>query len=699
MSRFLEPLATTTQAPAEDPEPGFNSMTILSSPKILEKLRFSVVRIQAVKADNDWFKPWQPFSEKQGVGTGFIISNDDHGVLVVTNAHVVNNALSVQVQLPAIGQDDYEAYVPIICNTFDLALVHITDSQKLRTAVESQNQTLRSLSLRSAPIEIGSEVAAFGFPLGSLSPKLSRGVISGIEDVGNQISYQTTAPISPGNSGGPLLAFGQKKVLEVAGVTFASSTGDGSQNNNYVVPAMRVQQVLHEFKNSSQQKVGVGVLGTPLKTGQDGKVEVSSMMDLQRQQHQRLQLAPIGAITVEADEALYNSSGGCHEGVFISNILPLSLLRLAEPPVTKHSFLTWVGKSKLDSFGMGRTPLFLGGPIPFEGLFALGKSPRDSVELATCKNGTVTKHTASLTWRKEYAPGVNDVVEPLYSPGSTDFEVFAGITIMQMTENHIKQLMTNGAPVTLGRWLLPEFQLLPHLIITHIKPNTYAEHVLARGMVLSQLNEQNVSTLDDFRKHFNPEGESWKLETDRGLLFTVSFPEMVKKQLEQAQGRESNQYLVTKLLKEAATKLGITTEGSGSSNLLKSSKVNVNSTEIIGKTGISMDDSKTPGSSVGVVQSHVGVVDRHVPEGPASLAEEAVTAAAQATAAARVAELAAGQAAVASNLARKAVKPEADDKRSDSAAVASRNNRNDDDDDNSAGSTNLLALGHNSIVF
>lgn len=675
MSRFLEPAGETTPAPEEEANPGFNAMTILSSAKTLEKLRFAVVRIQAVKADNDWFKPWEPLGEKQGVGTGFIVSSNAAGVLVVTNAHVVNNALSVQVQLPALGQEEYEAHVPLICNVFDLALVHIADPKKLNAAVAAANQTLKTLPLRSTPIEVGSDVAAFGFPLGSLSPKLSRGVISGIEQVGDQVSYQTTAPISPGNSGGPLLAYGPNKQLEVAGVTFASATGSGTQNNNYVVPALRVEQVLHEFKTASQNKTpGLGVLGTPLKKGKDGKVEVSSFIEMTKPDHKRLQLAPFGAITVEADEALYNNSKGCHRGVFISSILPLSLLRFAKPPVKQHSFLVAVGKSQLDSFGMGRTPLFLGGPIPFEGLLALGKSPREPVELRSCKEGKETTHTASLSWRKEYTPGIDKVIEPLYAPLATEFEVFSGITLMQMTVNHLASLMNHGAPITLGRWLLPEYQLKARLIITHIEPSTYASHVLAQGMVLSTLNGHNVSTLNDFRSHFIPEGSAWELETDRGLEYTVNFREAVMKQLASSMRDAGNRYLMTKTISEAAEKLGLSTEAvQASPNLLKTPISNKSSSgdeaQATSKTGDESTESpKGPGSSLGAIQ-------RHTSAGPASLAEEA---AAQATAAARVAEAAAAQAAAAGNLALTAEAEKTTD---------------------STGDSNVLAAGRNNIVF
>jgi len=690
MSRFLEPATTqtTSQAPEEDPSPGFNAMTILSSTKVLEHLRYAVVRIQAVQADNDWFKPWEPFGEKEGVGTGFIVSSDKNGVLIVTNAHVVKNALSVQVQLPVLGQAEYDAHVPLICNDFDLALVHIANPKQLHEAVEAQNQTLRTLPMRSPPIEIGSEVAAFGFPLGSLSPKLSRGVISGIEQIGDQVSYQTTAPISPGNSGGPLLAYGQNKELEVAGVTFASATAAGTQNNNYVVPALRVVQVLREFQTAPKKKVGIGVLGTPLKTTKDGKVEVSSsFVDVKKPDHRQLQLAPFGAITVEADEALYNTSDGCDKGVFISSILPLSLLRFAEPPVKEHSFLVAVGDSKIDSFGMGSTPLFLGGPIPFEGLLALGKSPGDPVKLRTCKDGKEKTHNASLSWREEYTPGIDEVNEPLYSTKSTEFEVFSGITIMQMTVNHIASLMSHGAPVTLGRWLLPDYQLKPHLIVTHIAPNTYASHILASGMVITSLNGHNISTLNDFREHFIPEGAAWELETDRGLLYTVNFREVIEKQLDDSQRVESNRYLMTKTISRAAEKLGISTPGAASTNLLKfsmsSSKGNLTDS-ISGAGDRPIGSPKAPESPLGVD------IERHVSPGSASLAEEAATAAAaQATAAAKVAELAAAQATAAGKLARKAEADEktADRKTADLIMVNTKVN------------SHGLTLGHSSIVF
>lgn len=141
----------------------------------------------------------------------------------LTNAHVVKNADIVQVQLPALGQERFEAYVPLICSTFDLAAVRLTKPEKLRAALEAKKAMLRPLDVRREPLSLGLEVAAVGFPLGTNSLKVSRGIISGTERVQRMTSYQSTAPISPGNSGGPLFSTGSGN-LQLIGLTIMKLT-------------------------------------------------------------------------------------------------------------------------------------------------------------------------------------------------------------------------------------------------------------------------------------------------------------------------------------------------------------------------------------------------------------------------------------------------------------------------------------------
>merc|ERR1719310_1424008 len=114
---------------------------------------------------------------------------------------------------------------------------------------------------------------------------------------------------------------------------------------------------------------------------------------------------------------------------------------------------------------------------------------------------------------------------------------------MQLTVNHVIELLRSGDHPTLGRWLLPENQMRPRLLITHVEKGTYASRVLSPGMVVQAINGQNVSTLTDARRAFAPEGATWELETDQGLVFSEKFHEALAKQLVEAATVSGRQYL------------------------------------------------------------------------------------------------------------------------------------------------------------
>jgi tetratricopeptide (TPR) repeat protein len=91
---------------------------------------------------------------------------------------------------------------------------------------------------------IGTTVYAIGSPLG-LGNSLSEGIISGKREVVEGVWWlQTTAPISAGSSGGPLLSV-EGKVL---GVT-AGSLAEG-QNLNFAVPASEIRRLLAQPCNA-----------------------------------------------------------------------------------------------------------------------------------------------------------------------------------------------------------------------------------------------------------------------------------------------------------------------------------------------------------------------------------------------------------------------------------------------------------------
>jgi len=131
-----------------------------------------------------------------GQGTGFVF-DDRH---VVTNAHVVGPAESVQVRFGAgewrtgrvVGSDLYS----------DLAAVR----------VEDRPAYARPLSLLANDPSVGQEVVVIGNPFG-LSGTVTTGIVSGIDrsipgPTGYRIpdAIQTDAAVNPGNSGGPIVS-------------------------------------------------------------------------------------------------------------------------------------------------------------------------------------------------------------------------------------------------------------------------------------------------------------------------------------------------------------------------------------------------------------------------------------------------------------------------------------------------------------
>lgn len=126
-----------------------------------------------------------------GLGTGVVI--DQQGD-ILTNAHVVEGARQVQVQLADGTQ--WAARVRGVNSVDDLAVVQASiPKDKLQTLPLGDSGTLR----------IGQPVVAIGNPFG-LEGTVTQGIISGIRhDAQNGDAIQIDAAINPGNSGGPLL--------------------------------------------------------------------------------------------------------------------------------------------------------------------------------------------------------------------------------------------------------------------------------------------------------------------------------------------------------------------------------------------------------------------------------------------------------------------------------------------------------------
>ena len=131
-------------------------------------------------------------------GTGFALK----GKYVITNHHVVDGARSLQVRgIKGDFTKMYNAVVVASDATHDMAIIRIEDS-KFTGFGEIP------YAIKSGLSEVGEEIFVLGYPMMSTmgeEVKLTTGVISSRSGFMGDISaYQVSAPIQPGNSGGPM---------------------------------------------------------------------------------------------------------------------------------------------------------------------------------------------------------------------------------------------------------------------------------------------------------------------------------------------------------------------------------------------------------------------------------------------------------------------------------------------------------------
>lgn len=154
------------------------------------------------------------------IGSGFFINREGH---IVTNRHVLYNASRAEIktsdgkvfQIRQILQEDSDA---------DLVIA----------STDAPPREARAVSMSSDLPEAGEKIVVIGNPLG-LEQTVSDGIVSAVRRNNREVDLiQVTAPVSSGNSGGPLLNM-RGEVIGVA--TFQYRTG---QNLNFCVAASRI---------------------------------------------------------------------------------------------------------------------------------------------------------------------------------------------------------------------------------------------------------------------------------------------------------------------------------------------------------------------------------------------------------------------------------------------------------------------------
>ena len=192
-----------------------------------------------------------------GAGSGFAVTPDGY---VMTNSHVVSGARAIKVKTPA--GETADAHVVGDDPATDLAVIRV-DAAALAT---SRGVPYLPVDGGLAP-RVGQLAVAIGNPLGFEST-VSTGVVSALgrslRGEGNRLIdgvIQHTAPLNPGNSGGPLLD-GAGRVIGVNTAIIARSQGLG-----FAIAVETAAWVLGQLLAHGRVRrawLGVGAIRRPL---------------------------------------------------------------------------------------------------------------------------------------------------------------------------------------------------------------------------------------------------------------------------------------------------------------------------------------------------------------------------------------------------------------------------------------------------
>ena len=134
-----------------------------------------------------------------GTGSGIILTTDGY---IATNYHVIEDMSTVEVEFIHEGKiKQYNADIVKMDPVNDLAILKINDNS-------FNNLKSIEYNFKTKTSDVGESVFALGYPeteiLGT-NLKFTDGKISSVTgEMGDVTMYQTTTPIMPGNSGGPL---------------------------------------------------------------------------------------------------------------------------------------------------------------------------------------------------------------------------------------------------------------------------------------------------------------------------------------------------------------------------------------------------------------------------------------------------------------------------------------------------------------
>jgi S1-C subfamily serine protease len=233
-----QPIATTTQQLADSHD------RVFTPDELRDIYKSSVLEVRATWNERRSFNK----KENGANGTGVLLFNDSEYGLVATNWHVVepSDSMTGDYKCGVRFMHDKEFADCLVVakakNDVDLALLLV----RLEGKWTPNQFPVRALD----HIKEGEACIAIGNALGE-GLSITAGLISRFDKVKEQTLIRTSTPVSPGNSGGPLILC---RGGSLAGIVTLQSRITNVQNVNFATPAQYLlDKDIWEFESDSDQ--------------------------------------------------------------------------------------------------------------------------------------------------------------------------------------------------------------------------------------------------------------------------------------------------------------------------------------------------------------------------------------------------------------------------------------------------------------
>ena len=407
-------------------------------------------------------------------GSGFFIKYKNLEGYIVTNAHVVRNAVKVKASSMLTSEEKFGAEVVGLVKQLepDVALIKLCDDEL---------QRFKTLAIRNieylelgdgSTLSRGEEVKASGYPMGMVEPNISGGEITNFVS-GSEYSterYVTDAAINPGNSGGPSVS----KDGKVVGLNTAVMID--ADNIGFITPASFVKIIIDNLLRQNE----------PHFAGIGGKLQknATNFNTLLKQP------APKGVIVAKVLPGGFLEAGGLEQRDVIISINGVEFDR--------HGIV------------IGRE-----GHYRHKNIFDVMRLVPigDEAEITYLRNGEINAARA----RAKRNPEKGIVSHPIIEERRY-LEVF-GMVIQEVSFEIIEAMNEIDANARIDMLQLVD-QEKPILAVTHIHQGTQADEMeWPVGELIIKANEQAIYSLDDLGEVLdNNRGGHVLLECRNGRL-------------------------------------------------------------------------------------------------------------------------------------------------------------------------------------